>query len=451
MKVTLFAFLAGIFAAAPKAKANSAPVRKIATKSSYTMEQKRELEYLCAKLFEQKDLIAAGRLQLIGLDKIKRRMGKSWPGLQKVVYEVADEVISSYLGKGDIFVRYQDDSYVIIFAEAAPEEAEGKATLIADEIREKLFETGHVELQDIEITRKISAVPSLAMKGKPITDVIEMCTDGSSFRAPKVKPVPPPDIVRHEVLPEDSPLIPAYTGGEEAPVSGHPCSYVPLWDVRNGALSSYLCQPLPFKEEISSLARDISVFQAVANELNRMETENRRLLVLCPVHHSTLHRAETFNQYRMHCQRISEEQRKLLVFLVVGMPAEIYTKNAFWFLSGLKKFAHAVFVEVPLNSKMDFNFIRNAGFDALGISIDNKGMTESEIFALMGTFRQRIRAAIIPKTFALNVSTFSLATSAACMGFNYLGGEAIHGPVAAPDNAYKFQYSDLFEGLKSSV
>src|SRR5262249_32222239 len=83
-------------------------------------EKQKKLEEMCEKLFEQKVLLTTGKMQLIGLSKIKKRLGKTWPGLQKIVYQTVDDAIAKYMSKADIFIRYKDDTYVILFANSSP-------------------------------------------------------------------------------------------------------------------------------------------------------------------------------------------------------------------------------------------------------------------------------------------------------------------------------------------
>ena len=107
--------------------------------ATYSPEKQQKLEDLCESLFENKELITTGKLKLLGLTKIKRKLGKMWEGLQPIVYAEVEAAMAKYMVPEDIFIRYQDDSYVILFADAGLEESQVKAGLIAEEIKHFAF------------------------------------------------------------------------------------------------------------------------------------------------------------------------------------------------------------------------------------------------------------------------------------------------------------------------
>src|SRR5437016_1800622 len=83
--------------------------------------------------------ISAGRLQLIGLARVKSKMGKHWPHLAERVHHVAENVIKKNVLPGDVYQRHGDDGFLILFPRLAPEDALFKANAIAREIEEKLI------------------------------------------------------------------------------------------------------------------------------------------------------------------------------------------------------------------------------------------------------------------------------------------------------------------------
>lgn len=129
-------------------------------------KKQEKIEKLCEKLFEKKDMISSGKLNFLGLDKIKKRMGKSWEGIKPIVYDTVDSSIRKYMEDGDVFIRYREDIYLIIFAHASHQEAKIKSALIAEEIRRRLFETGHEELREMEIEREVRTVKTETLCGK---------------------------------------------------------------------------------------------------------------------------------------------------------------------------------------------------------------------------------------------------------------------------------------------
>jgi PAS domain S-box-containing protein len=100
---------------------------------------------------EAKGAVVAGKLQLVGLARVKDDLGGRWAGLADRAFAVAERVIQRHLRPGDVFRRTKDDDYLVLFSHLSPTEAQFKAGAISAEIREKL--TGELpELADLEVT-----------------------------------------------------------------------------------------------------------------------------------------------------------------------------------------------------------------------------------------------------------------------------------------------------------
>ena len=104
------------------------------------------IESLCHKLFQKEELITSGKLQLLGLAKVKKRMGRRWGGLQTVVYEICDAAMNKYSSPGDRFLRYRDDSYLMLFMTSSADEITLRTRLISEEIKRQLFEQGALRI-----------------------------------------------------------------------------------------------------------------------------------------------------------------------------------------------------------------------------------------------------------------------------------------------------------------
>ena len=59
-------------------------------------------------------------------------------------------------------------------------------------------------------------------------------------------------------------------------------------------------------------------------------------------------------------------------------------------------------------------------------------------------FSQKAKKMLIDKVFVLDISTFSITTSAVCSDIELLGGPAIHDVVENPNDIYHFAHQNLF-------
>jgi len=438
----------------------------------YSPEKQKKLEALCESLFSQKELIATGKLQLIGLAKIRRKLGKVWTGLQQIVYTEVEAAISKYMMPKDIFIRYKNDSYVIIFADAGLEEAQIKATLIAEEIKRRLFGHEEEELRKIETeeavtvarTDKLKAAGSLAETMEIVFRDIEAekekpkkalpLQEGVDFVLPQTVEVDPysdrqkPGTIEQEKDKSDLSLT---------------FNYVPLWDIKKNLLTTYLCMARKGQDDSSPLdghenvflgaspsektKSDILVLRIVAKELNAMAQDGRKLFIACPVHYETLSRADGYEKYIQECQKIPAEHKRWLIFLLLDLPAHTHQINIPKFSVPLRQHCYAIHAQVPLDLKVDFALFRECRFEALGVRLGKTKGNEKQLIEMLNAFTEKAKKSYIKKTFVMDVASLSVATSAVCADYDFLAGPAIHDVVLQPDSIYRFKYESLFTDL----
>lgn len=448
------------------------PVQKIQTKrgKSLSPEGRAELESLCVELFKKRDMITSGRLQFIGLAKVQKRLGKRWASLSRLVFDTADKVIDEYMGKGDIFIRYKDDTYIIIFAHASIEEGKVKASMISSEIQKRLFEMDEEELRDIEIRKAISKIKTNFVEDVGFTNFLDSFTAEDipyeedvllemeeNFSFDDIE-APVTDVGAENYKPKSTKQPEEF----ELPENIH-FSYLPLWDVSRNALTTYLClgsvatSQNNILEDHRDLYKNLSVDQRIyldimvlkhiMAELKAMEEDDRKLLVVCPVHYDTLYRFEDYERYKTLLEKIPVAHKQFLIFLIMNMEEGRPPKNAYWFAKSLRFFCRHVFAEVPLRRDINFYYLRNTDVDVVGVRLGSAGISEQETIAILNGVSAKAKAAKISKTFVLGISSLSLTTSAVCAGFDYLGGQAIHEGVARPDTVHGYRYKDLLAGV----
>lgn len=440
----------------------------------YSPEKQRRLEVLCESLFEQKDLIAAGKLQVIGLAKVKRNLGKKWRGLQQIVYLTVEEAIEKYMMPNDLFIRYHDDTYVIIYAEASPEEAQIKSRLIAEEIKRKLFAHEEKELQNLDIeesvapikTSRIKPVETLPKTMHKVSGEIDITREQkaqqerkSDLNISSLAPTIDIDPYESNRKKEEKPEEPLRT-----PLDKLKFHYVPLWDVKRNILTTYLAlaldeqmpgaNPLDSHEKAflgstpSEKAKiDIYILNKVALELEKIHEEDRRIFVACPVHYDTLYRTDNLEKYLLACQQIPQEHKKSLVFLVLDLPGKIHKDNVMKFTGSLRSHCMHIFAQVPLSNDIEFTKIRDCRFDAIGVRVKKVKGGEKQLMNMLEGFSQKAKGSLISKIFLLDVASLSVTTSSVCADYDFMGGSAIHETVGKPDNIYRFKYENLFTDL----
>lgn len=245
-------------------------------------------------------------------------------------------------------------------------------------------------------------------------------------------------------------------------MSGTEERYLPLWDARKGAITSYfycpekllddgaLRTPLSlFAQDLSAqdvFSEDLKSIRDVKKELHAMATSGRRLFVLCPVHYRNLKLEHYFLGYVGECRKIPEQQRQYLVLVLLDLPDDIAQVEIERCVSELRKCARRVYAQTDISLDVDFQMLKKVGLDSVGISLD-KGIEEKRLMEMMDFYSRKAAQSGVGELFSLNLSSLSLTTSAVCSGYACLGGKAIHGLVKSPDHIYKFEKEHLFKGL----
>jgi len=417
--------------------------------ASYSKEKQEQIQSFCDQLFESQDLITSGRLQLIGLDKVKKRLGKSWDGLQPIVYKTVEDAANKFLDPRDLLVRYKDDSFLIVFAKDKGAIAEAKVMLIVDEIRKSLFEHEEKELRNIDIKSAISEIkPNHFKKKKLSPKIIDESIDTIHNRSTEGenKEVTLPKAIEVETKPLEEKK-------EKNDDISYKSSYMPLWSVQKGMLTTYLYCPLykglPRETKKDIAKYDIEVLKDVISCLETLIKNEIHLIVLCPVNFETLSYGPNNEQYRISCQALKEEHSKMLSFMVTNFPTDIdKRKNDFEKkIEPFKKFSSSFCAEWTIRPKPEaFSSLKNMGFDTI-IHKLNHHQDEAWNIKNMEDFVSIAQKFHTIKTVALGISSLSLTTSAVCSGFNFIGGSAVHDYVDFPDRMHRFENENLFSSL----
>lgn len=411
-------------------------------------KKQAQLEMLYYQLLSKKEFIASGKLQFLGLENIRKKMGKKWAGLKLVVYETAEAVINETIDKTDLYFSYNEDSYVILFVRSNMEESQAKITHISEEIRHRLFALSEDDLKTLEIKKALQEIPVSSFLDHDFPEILEtefgdIDTVSKNARyGRKLSHIEMARVNTDDYKPElRSSIV------KKIEVD---CVYGPLWEVRRGALTTYLCLLKSEESTSDKLSLDIAILEYVLQELNQMAQDGRKLFIMCPVHYTTLYAFDSYEIYKNACDKITDDLKPYLIFLVISPEnGNFKRKDDFWFAKPLKSYASSVFAQVPLRNELNFQQIKNFGVDGIGIKIDSE-LPEIENIQILSLLASKAKYFKIPKTFALNIPSLSITTSLVCAGFDYLGGPAIHDLVDKPDTIHQYRYEDLLSEMIKS-
>ncbi|MEQ9210724.1 MAG: hypothetical protein RLN96_12980 [Pseudomonadales bacterium] len=105
-----------------------------------------EFENNLREIAKARPLITAGKLQLLNIEPISRKLGARWPKIAERSHLKIENVFGKYLGRRDIFRRHKEFLYVVFFAEIGGEEAKALMSMIGAEIK-RILNDGDSELR----------------------------------------------------------------------------------------------------------------------------------------------------------------------------------------------------------------------------------------------------------------------------------------------------------------
>ncbi len=428
-------------------------VKKIGTGGALSRQKQAELEMLCFKLFENRELVTSGRLQLIGLAKVKKRMGRRWAGMQQVIYEICEDTIKKYIVQGDLYIRFGEDSYMLLFGVASVREGELKAALIAEEIKRRLFEEEGID--DMAVSSQMSRIQSRDVgRDKPFPQSIKIAFDrGAECPQPAnmssaAAPVPPattPRAIEVEAYTETlnrSMSLDLGVRMEEIPFRD--VHYLPVWDQSKGRLIAHLClakgaemeRPIDGHRAFYAGARrteranmDLAVLARIIGWMKDNPEKLAGFGIICPVHYDTILGVEGEARYRALCQRVDERMKQYLLFMVLDLPPAVPWPSLTQVVSPLKTYGRVLCGQVPLSCPVDFEAMRLAGFDNVGIIMPPSNINRR---VDVSAFVIQAKKHLIHKTFVLGIDDPHVAADVAAAGVHYLGGKAIHVPICNP-------------------
>ncbi len=434
---------------APKSE-NGAETGSGAHKQNSVDTSFREFETRLNKTLNARQREIEGRVYLISFANVRRHLGKRWNVAAERIHALVERVFDRRLVEHDIFLRYGEDAYLVVFAVLGPKEAQLKCTRIAEDILKRLVGSDTVA---------------------QFIDVKSVHPDGKG--GIETRPIPKPEVLVGEVvqrlsaLPQETPEDKTALTDEAEPNS--PLQVIefifrPLLTVRTKVVSTFLCIPVQARpnggfesgyqilpaprhpDQIFDL--DIRTLTRISSELSRMTLQNTRSLLGVPVHYETLGSPKSRTNYLKLCAEWLEKRKHQIVFEVVGVPHGVPHAYLLELRALIQPFSRAVIARTTMDQG-DLSGFKAAGMHAVGVDLHDLRDREKTIMSEMDEFVRKAKV-INLKTYVHGVRSISLYTAAVCSGVDYFAGYAVESISKVPRDAYVFSpdmpYLSLFGG-----
>ncbi len=398
-----------------------------------------------------------GHVNLVSLARIQDRLGAQWPHYAVNADQIARSTIERYLLPSDIYARWKDEGYIVVFSTLDAHEAQIKCMMIGDEIARKLLGEEATDLADV---RGVEVKSDGDLRFVPLAGFEELVAltindahpvpgageDGSSAGSGN----PSFDIM----------AALAHAGGGEPTdrLAELRYSYRPSWDPARGVLAAYLCHPeLP--EGLNGRWRsagavlgsdhavveqlDLAVLDHVIDVLDDVIREKRRLLITAPVSFETLSSAAHRRRYLDRLtSRLTAEQAKLLVIELVSVPDGVLQARLLEIVTPLRANARAVIARLRPDTA-EFAQFTGARIAAVGCDISRQSGPELALMQQIARFSRGAAKAGVA-TYLRGIPSLSLVTAALGAGFAHVDGDAIAAAVDVPRGIVEFNLFDLY-------
>jgi len=416
-------------------------------------------------LLADREVVSAGRVQILNLNKIRERLGEHWPRYANKVHAVVHEVFEHRLVRADVYTRVSEFAYVIVFATLSKAEAQIKCSAIAEEIAAKLF--GQEEASKlVEVqTVAIGVGRGVALEKVNVAEVLNDLFDKhaaleGAFTAKEAVALAAVEAIDARLLEWlKSPFNPVVT---ELPADLD-YRFRLLWDVARNALSTFLCVIVRKTDDpsvsldYSSLYRadsadliaklDYSVLARVKRELKALHESKRRVLIGCPVHFQTLNRLSSRAYFTTLLKDVPEGFGQYLMFEIVGLPDATPQSRVAEIVATLRPHARSILARLERGA-VRFGHIAGTGVHAVGIDAAQYGVPEERLMPAMNDFAAAAKEVGL-KSYIHGLPSLSLTTAALGAGFDYIHSHAVHAPLEEPDYVRRFEFMDLYTKLRA--
>jgi hypothetical protein len=396
--------------------------------------------------------LLAGRLNVIGLQKVKKGFGAGWSRIAERADAIARRTIERHLASGDIYTSINALAYVTVFAHLSPEQAKLKCLAIADEIAKTLFGEqggdllevkttvtridGTLDLETVSLTAQLSTSLGAGEERR--------LAEPQAFAGAPSASRPPSQRRSHDILANLRFL------------------YRPFWDRARNVVPAYLCfaQVLSadgttvlgeadalIDGDIEERARlDGKIRARVMHDLTALSREGGQLLLTLPVHFETVSAVGRRRDFLMALsQKVAQGEAKHLLLEIAGVPAGVQQQRLAELTAPLRGLCRGFLLSLPLDT-VDFGAAKACRATAVGCDISGTALPEALLLHNMNCFVRAAKAAGIA-SYLHGAQSLSRVVGAIGAGFRYIDGSAVASPVENPQSMVDLRLDDLYRAL----
>ena len=452
-------------------------------------EERKRLASVQAQLLDilnSETLISTGRVQILGLDVLKEKLGPRWEAHRDAIHSSLKAIVRRKLSAHDVFFQHGEDDYVIVFSSLSFAAAKLVCAGILQELSTMLL--GDESNQSITVRTAVGVVDGrLLSEANSIDDVLRNVghieatseeIDFSDDRGPIGHAHPESadgDIdsraLGWEKIDFESSLtgasariwVPIDDDAEDKDVSldQFQLIYRPMWSPGLETITTFSANFVATGDDgqlknAYSFARgsklvrkmDISVLARASHKVAELLKTRQRFLMAIPHHYESVASWSRLYEYAEHCKSIPEEVRRYLALSCDDFPAGIPPSKLAMIGNALVPHCRSLAANVDWAVR-DLSPYRDAGFSVVAIFVPRDAphtlvKARIEDFADMGR-RLGLRTAV------LNVHDLEVGEIVRNAGVDFVMGRLIGDYQKEPSHMVKLSWDEIRIGRRADA
>lgn len=414
-------------------------------------EGDRSLKSRLKDIFERQATVAAGSIQLIGLDALREKIGARWSSVREKVHIFVQRIMMNMLSPQDAWFRYGDDGYIVVFASLDKNAAQLICGKLIAEIHRNLL--GDPDVGEIVVNTVVFDVDGrLALESADLGELLREAVrrqQPMEQRAAVASSAPPPgDAAVNEI--NESNDNTHRLESLRAAVQGHVGQRRPhvvfraVWDVQKAVFSTYRCVPargaarynaisgydvLPDPEDSDAIfsldCETLTKSLTIAVELYH---NNFRYFSCVPLHFESLANSKRRMEYLQLLKVAPKDVMQFVEFSIHGLPLGVPLGRLLEIKTFLRPHCRLIFPILD-HDERNLSTYAQSGLKVIGTRVPPT-LAETEAVERLRAFGMSARKNGLT-AYAAGIRTEAMFDAACAAGARYLSGSYF-----GPDQEY---------------
>lgn len=390
------------------------------------------------KILKNKSLVRSGQIKLLGLDKLKEKLGYRWPRLLGKVHSYLVSIIQKYLSGKDVYFNKSDEEFIIVFSSADEEVAKLISAKILEELSQKFL--GTVDMENIIVKTAIQDIDG---------DTLFMQNDLKGLL----------EQYKKDKKKEKHPHSP------KTQSNNYDCTlmYNPIWNVKKEAITTFAVSvtnyidteiqkgvvPKKFGYEVigTSISKedkadlDQVVLSRCISTIKKLHENKIHSIINIPLCYEAVYTTDLLVQYAAICEEIPNPLKKYINFTLTNPPKGIATPKLEFIIATLKNYCSTVMMISPI-SKLNFENYKETGIDLIGIILPKQSEKHDKIWHKLEPVIKKCHEAKL-KVGLYNVNSLKSLKNAKASEVDFISGTIIGDHKNSPGHMKRLTWKDL--------